>query len=451
MLTNILQKITLVGFALAISQLMNAQCSACTIIVSGQDNNNYTIGPTEKMCILSTGIYKGTTLELDGGELCNMGIARPKIVIITKGMIENSGTLTTGQLHMKNQNSLINNSGVINVNALFLMTGGIVNNDGAINIKSSFDFDGDVFYNHGTFNIQDNITINSLMDNSPTGYMEVGASMTVNTPGILKNSSCIKVFNNFTNHSVVEGAVSGCGSFETSGLSRNFGVFGQVGNIDFCDNGAPLGGFDQVAGIIGSAVTHCTCGSGPCFKAGPFFPIELTYFAVSSGKHRTTDLNWQTSSETNNDFFTVERSADAVHFEVLSQVKGAGTTSASQQYTWTDQSSLFGISYYRLKQTDYDGSFTYSEIKSIFTESVYEPQIYPNPTVRFLHLALANEHQAPYTLRLYNELGKCVFTMISNKHNLTIDLASFAAGIYFVQAVESENGHSLFQKKILKN
>ncbi len=431
-------------------QHLNAQCSACTIIVSGQDNNNYVIGPTEKLCILSTGVYKGTTLELDGGEMCNMGIARPKIMIITEGIINNSGSITTGQLHMKNTNSIINNQGTINVRMLFLMTGGVVNNNNTINITNTFDFDGDMFYNHGTLKVQNSIRVNALMDNSPTGYIEVGASMTINTPGILKNSSCVKVTNDFTNNSVVEGAVSGCGSFETNGISRNLGIFGQVGNIDFCDNGAPLGGFDQISGLVGPAVTHCTCGTGPCFKTGSFFPVELTHFNIMTTKQRTNILNWQTSSETNNDYFTVERSSDAIHFDPVSQLQGAGTTTEVQNYTWTDNNCLSGTSYYRLKQTDFDGSFTYSEIKSVYLEPIAEPIVFPNPTDGILHIALANKNQEKAMVRVYDELGNCIKSIRSNENNLKIDLSDYPAGIYFTQIVSEEDGHNLIYKKIIK-
>lgn len=70
-------------------------------------------------------------------------------------------------------------------------------------------------------------------------------------------------------------------------------------------------------------------------------------------------------SETNNDHFTVERSADAMCFEPIGFLAGAGTTSSRNEYSFMDDEPLEGISYYRLKQTDYDGTMTWSDIVAV--------------------------------------------------------------------------------------
>ncbi len=89
-------------------------------------------------------------------------------------------------------------------------------------------------------------------------------------------------------------------------------------------------------------------------------PIELLSFTAKYQDGKVL-LKWATGSEINNDFFTLERSHDAVNAEAIGFVEGAGNSSQTLHYNFVDHDPLPGISYYRLKQTDYDGSFEYSQ------------------------------------------------------------------------------------------
>ena len=97
-------------------------------------------------------------------------------------------------------------------------------------------------------------------------------------------------------------------------------------------------------------------------------PIELLYFNATPNQS-VVDLTWATASELNNDFFTVERSIDGLTWENVVTVNGAGTTTQRNNYSAVDTRPVAGLSYYRLKQTDFDGAFTYSEIRSVFMNS----------------------------------------------------------------------------------
>lgn len=104
-------------------------------------------------------------------------------------------------------------------------------------------------------------------------------------------------------------------------------------------------------------------------KSGTPLPIELLTFDAKLND-QIVDLYWQTALETNNDYFTIERSVDAIHFEELLKIKGAGNSTTTLNYYALDNSPLNGISYYRLKQTDYDGKYEYSKFVSVeFTSS----------------------------------------------------------------------------------
>ncbi|MBL4703877.1 MAG: T9SS type A sorting domain-containing protein [Flavobacteriales bacterium] len=110
-------------------------------------------------------------------------------------------------------------------------------------------------------------------------------------------------------------------------------------------------------------------------------PIELVSFNAHLNVDHV-DLSWITASETNNDFFTVERSTDGINFVEVLTVDGAGTSTTSLEYFDIDNSPVEGISYYRLKQTDFDGQFTYSNLVPIsyLPESNVSMNIFPNPS-----------------------------------------------------------------------
>ena len=74
---------------------------------------------------------------------------------------------------------------------------------------------------------------------------------------------------------------------------------------------------------------------------------------------KDVEVKWTTESEINNDYFTLERSSDSYHYSELAIVDGAGNSTSTNNYTFNDQQALRGISYYRLKQTDFDGNFEY--------------------------------------------------------------------------------------------
>ena len=110
-------------------------------------------------------------------------------------------------------------------------------------------------------------------------------------------------------------------------------------------------------------------------------PVGLTSFeAAYDGS--AVQLEWGTTSELNNDFFTVQRSADGLEFQSLLDIPGHGTTSSPHRYVATDSAPMEGVSYYRLKQTDFDGNVSFSGLAKVEVghngQATFE--VYPNPT-----------------------------------------------------------------------
>jgi len=111
-------------------------------------------------------------------------------------------------------------------------------------------------------------------------------------------------------------------------------------------------------------------------------PIELAYFRAEPAKANTVNLYWQTSSEINNDYFTIEKSKDAENWIELLRIDGAGNSTRALNYSATDDDPYLGISYYRLKQTDYNGEYSHSEIRPVEILSNLDLGnllVFPNP------------------------------------------------------------------------
>lgn len=143
-----------------------------------------------------------------------------------------------------------------------------------------------------------------------------------------------------------------------------------------------------------------------------FLPIELAYFKAESVTGKMVSLTWQTLSETNNDYFTVERSEDNFYFQAVGKLKGAGNSSVQINYSFNDKVAGNNIYYYRLKQTDYDGSYTYSETIAVYVNN-YGDELLIRPTfindAQDLYVALPEMVKGDVTVMIYTFDGRCVY------------------------------------------
>lgn len=108
-------------------------------------------------------------------------------------------------------------------------------------------------------------------------------------------------------------------------------------------------------------------------------PVELSLFKAFP-KSSSIQLDWTTASESNNDYFSIERSLNAIDFEEIGIVYGAGNSSIDINYSFEDVRPIKGTAYYRLKQTDFDQKVKYFDILPItYTNTDFTFDIYPNP------------------------------------------------------------------------
>lgn len=106
-------------------------------------------------------------------------------------------------------------------------------------------------------------------------------------------------------------------------------------------------------------------------------PVVLNRFEANYQQGEVI-LNWETQSETNNNYFTIERSIDGEDFSKLAIINGAGTTPHQQKYKYTDKNPVFGVVYYRLRQTDYNGESRVFKIVSVDVRSSSGLRVFPN-------------------------------------------------------------------------
>ncbi len=144
-------------------------------------------------------------------------------------------------------------------------------------------------------------------------------------------------------------------------------------------------------------------------------PVELLYVRADEVENDVL-IEWATANELNNDFFTVQRTVDAKTFEDIATIDGAGNSSSTIEYSFVDRSPYPGISYYRVKQTDFDGTTSHSQLVSVeldfYGAGDSEISIYPVPSTLERGVDLEINNMIPgmeVKLRLNSLDGRDVF------------------------------------------
>ena len=184
-------------------------------------------------------------------------------------------------------------------------------------------------------------------------------------------------------------------------------------------------------------------------------PIELLNFNATPCNNNVC-LNWATASETNNDYFTIEKTKDAVNYDFVAKVAGAGNSSIRRDYSTLDIAPYEGISYYRLKQTDFNGHFTYSNLKEVNFGSSFNNfslNVYPNPsTGENISLAINSDKGKEILVVVYDVTGKetyskVVITEQKGTNVFALDPSGkLASGIYMITATSDDN---ILSKKLI--
>ncbi|MCK9425812.1 MAG: SBBP repeat-containing protein [Ignavibacteriaceae bacterium] len=184
-------------------------------------------------------------------------------------------------------------------------------------------------------------------------------------------------------------------------------------------------------------------------------PVELASFSANFQKGKIL-LRWSTATETNNYGFEIERSRDKIAFVKIGFIRGNGTATEKNDYSYSDNNLNSEKYYYRLKQIDLDGSFTYSniiEVKTEFPEKFELLQNYPNPFNPETNISFTLPMNSKVTLSVYNVLGELVESLINKelnagKHSVVFDASKYVSGVFFYKLNSfQDNGNNHFNVK----
>ncbi len=197
--------------------------------------------------------------------------------------------------------------------------------------------------------------------------------------------------------------------------------------------------------VVAQLPNDCSC-NGTC----TVLPVELQSFTG----HCEGDINlleWTTASETSNAWFIIERSNDGEHFEEIGKKMGSGNSEQKEYYSYTDQNPFPGTNYYRLKQIDFSGDFSYSNTISIIRSPGHQILIYPNPAGAALNCGFYNTANETASFTVTDIIGNILreerVKVVRGQNNFTVGTAGLSPGMYILNLYLS--GRSL-QSKFIK-
>lgn len=178
------------------------------------------------------------------------------------------------------------------------------------------------------------------------------------------------------------------------------------------------------------------------FTVNLALPVTLVSFAGVWIDEVGTQLTWQTSFETNNDYFEIQRSSNAKVYETIGRIKGQGTARTLNEYSFVDTNKPDIINYYRLKQVDFDGKVHFSKIISVNSQEGYQQSaslsVWPIPATESLTISLSSG-QTISEMTIYSIHGQRMVSSI--KPQQKVDVSGLTAGVYLIDILTSDNKH----------
>jgi len=197
---------------------------------------------------------------------------------------------------------------------------------------------------------------------------------------------------------VVFNALSGQGSSCMDGGKDSFSILDD--NLDTYDN-----------------PDHCV----------KLIPMPIRYHNQPTVKihNNQTEITWSVATQQNNENYIIEHSPDSRSFSSIGEITGDGTSNETKDYEYIHTSPSLGINYYRIKQVDYDGQYSYSDIASVRYDGNGESSIYPNPTASEVTVTITE----PTTLQIMDIYGRVLISQNIPEGQNTINLSELPAGI----------------------
>lgn len=182
-------------------------------------------------------------------------------------------------------------------------------------------------------------------------------------------------------------------------------------------------------------------------------PINLLEFNAELTDEETVDLTWSTVSEVDNEYFTIERSADGRNFSFLTRIEGAGNSTVLQQYQTTDDHPLKGVSYYRLSQTDADGQTTSFDMVAVNNDNaISDIAVVPNPIIGNATLFFGAGAKGACDITIYDLSGRKLYSEQVNaqkgRNRVELKTVGFPSGMYLAVIANDRSQQNIrFVKK----
>ncbi|MFN0173008.1 MAG: T9SS type A sorting domain-containing protein [Saprospiraceae bacterium] len=170
------------------------------------------------------------------------------------------------------------------------------------------------------------------------------------------------------------------------------------------------------------------------FNGAVTLPIELLYFK-SKSDNGATELTWSTATEIDNDYFSIQRSTNGHIFSEIGQERGAGTSYEPQDYIFTDERPLQGKNYYRLKQVDFDGKYSYSQVVTATFSKTSLMTLAPVPAVETLNIQLEKPSNDDGNWQVYDLNGRLLLSgeMLAETTGQSVHIAELPEGAYVLR------------------
>lgn len=371
------------------------------------------------------------TTELPSVSVINLGsvhifheVNLPKnTIILGVGLVAtvHPGASMTGNIDLEVRSGVLYNYGSVDVADILVYNSGYMHSVGTLtvnpgNLTNGFqgrmDLGGQVFVPNG------NMPNEGWIDILANAQISIGGSVTNQGYVDIEPGACINIFGGFTNDLEVN-LINGPGSayIESGGNITNLGVWDT--DVDWCAAGS------------GTGLTH----SSNCSNC-TLLPVELTHFDAEI-QHGEVILRWITTTEVSNSHFTIERSSDGNRFEMLSQT-ASNSPMEGKTYESFDSQPFYGISWYRLSQTDQNG--TTRKLKTVMIHNQTGPdhnfQVFPDPFEDRIRVTTFGLEGKAVDIRLSNLAGTEIMRMeiqsASNDAVYELTPGDLPLGVYVV-------------------
>lgn len=352
-------------------------------------------------------------------------------VAITAGILEIEGVVNSATISLSGNGYIFNkSSGTLTTTGNFTSTGSsYFRNEGDMNIGGGLDINKgepivNTIVNTGFLTVDGLLNIKKGVDMINSGVIQA-EDIDIDKNNSINNTGVLYAVDDFSIKK--DGDISGVGFIFAGGdVSINTSTDSSTQNICRPDGitvpTLPPGSANQAQL---TAATNSFCGTP--------LPVGLISFELSNfqdSKH--VKLVWKTASERMSDYFMVEVSKDALYWEEIGRVDGAGTTSIENTYSLVDENPLVGLSYYRLSQTDINGNRKYFDILP-YNYSSNEFLVYPIPANNYIVVESSDLNNFEFEIiDLNGQVVTAQFQMLG-KDKLLFNTLNFLKGVYFIR------------------